>query len=255
MSQTDMEFTSDKQHQLDLLVDGELSEVNRRRLLVSFDGQPGAWRRCALAFLEAQTWRNEARTLERGAGESRSSVRPLIAISSQERVSAVVPPAVIRRWWSVGGGLSLAMAACFLVAFSLGWMIRSPGFASVQDARVDPPAIVAVASADSPRAPGIASDGTESADRWGTVTLIMDGGPNDQREISYPVIEGAGRDDHWLDAPEPVVSRELRDALERLGHHVDERRQFVPLDLQDGRQLIVPVDEVEFTPVGMRAYQ
>ena len=80
------------------------------------------------------------------------------------------------------------------------------------------------------------------------MTLVMDGGPNDQREISYPVIEGAGGDDRWLEAPSLSYHRSCA-MLERLGHHVDERRQFVPVDLQDGRQLIVPVDEVEFTPV------
>ena len=115
----------------------------------------------------------------------------------QER--AVVQPVATQRWWTTGSGVSLAMAACFLVAFSLAWMIRSPGFASVQDARVVGPAIAAVASADSPRVPGIASDAAGSAERWDTVTLVMDGGPNDQREISYPVIEGAGGDDRWLE--------------------------------------------------------
>jgi len=255
MNEPDRELTSDEQQQIDLLVDGELGEVDRRLLLASFDARPGAWRRCALAFLEAQTWRIEAHAHGRGAVDSRSAGRLITATSSQGRAGAVVQPVVTQRWWTTGSGVSLAMAACFLVAFSLAWMIRSQGFAGVEDASVVGPAIAAVAAADSPRVPGIASDAAAFADRWDTVTLVMDGGPNDQREISYPVIEGAGGDDRWLDAPEPVVSRELRDALERLGHHVDERRQFVPVDLQDGRQLIVPVDEVEFTPVSARAYQ
>src|SRR5688572_21196483 len=36
------------------LVDGELSPEEYRALVASFDDEPGAWRRCALAFLEAQ---------------------------------------------------------------------------------------------------------------------------------------------------------------------------------------------------------
>src|SRR3990172_4689745 len=43
----------------DRLVDGELSPGERRELLASLDGRPDGWRRCALAFLEAQAWGNE----------------------------------------------------------------------------------------------------------------------------------------------------------------------------------------------------
>ena len=40
----------------DRLVDGELSEAERRELLQMLDRRPDGWRRCALAFLEQQTW-------------------------------------------------------------------------------------------------------------------------------------------------------------------------------------------------------
>ena len=43
----------------DRLVDGELSEAERRELLAGLDSEPGGWRRCALAFLEAQCWKQE----------------------------------------------------------------------------------------------------------------------------------------------------------------------------------------------------
>jgi hypothetical protein len=65
---------NDKLHNDDILfdrlVDGELSGAERRALLESLDARPQAWRRCALAFLEAQTWRKEFRELadERSAG-------------------------------------------------------------------------------------------------------------------------------------------------------------------------------------------
>ena len=38
----------------DRLVDGELSSTERRQLIASLDDRPGGWRRCALAFVEAQ---------------------------------------------------------------------------------------------------------------------------------------------------------------------------------------------------------
>src|SRR5262245_12670555 len=43
----------------DRLVDGELSSEERGRLLASLDDRPGGWRQCALAFLEAQSWRTD----------------------------------------------------------------------------------------------------------------------------------------------------------------------------------------------------
>src|SRR6185436_10354122 len=51
---------------LDRLVDGELSGSERRQLLESFDKRPEGWRRCALAFLEAQSWREEMWQVARG---------------------------------------------------------------------------------------------------------------------------------------------------------------------------------------------
>ena len=44
---------------LDLLVDGELTPGERRELLTRLDEQPEGWRRCALAFLEAQAWQQD----------------------------------------------------------------------------------------------------------------------------------------------------------------------------------------------------
>ena len=136
MNEPDRELTSDEQHQIDLLVDGELGEVDRRLLLASFE----AARRCAAArsVSRMQTWRIEARAPGRGAVDSCSADRLITATSSQG-AGAVVQPVATQRWWTTGSGVSLAMAACFLVAFSLAWMIRSPGFASIQDSRVDAP--------------------------------------------------------------------------------------------------------------------
>lgn len=42
---------------IDRLVDGELTDDERRSLLLALDREPDGWKRCALAFLEAQAWR------------------------------------------------------------------------------------------------------------------------------------------------------------------------------------------------------
>ena len=44
---------------LDRLVDGELAEADRREAVAKpLEHQPTGWRQCALAFLEAQSWRD-----------------------------------------------------------------------------------------------------------------------------------------------------------------------------------------------------
>ena len=47
----------------DRLADGELSLEETRSLLRSLDERPDGWRRCALAFLEAQAWSQELQKL------------------------------------------------------------------------------------------------------------------------------------------------------------------------------------------------
>ena len=45
MNANAMNCSGDEDHQLDLLVDGELSEEARRALLTQLDRQPDGWRR------------------------------------------------------------------------------------------------------------------------------------------------------------------------------------------------------------------
>jgi hypothetical protein len=267
MSKMHEELSPETQRQLDRLVDGELSDVERRQLLDSFDEQPVSWRRCALAFLEAQSWRRQMRHLgqatsgsfaastslavpprrrEEGFGKPRSP-------ASHEGRKVEVASRGSRR--HSAAGLYFAVAASFLVAFGLAWVIRQPatGLVAVEDANVAAPALPALASADPTAENGFPSGGRRP---WEPVTLVMDGGPNgDAREIELPVMEAMNTDELERDLREPAVPAALRDALERMGHHVEEHRQFIPVDLRDGRQMVVPVDDIEFLPVSARTYQ
>jgi hypothetical protein len=58
-------MTSDEishfREQIDLLVDGELEESQRRALLLNLDATPGGWKQCAIAFLEAQMFKQSLR--------------------------------------------------------------------------------------------------------------------------------------------------------------------------------------------------
>ncbi|HVU89295.1 MAG TPA: hypothetical protein VHD36_18355 [Pirellulales bacterium] len=254
MIKNEQEFTSDELRQLDLLVDGELGDAERRQLLTALDARPDGWRRCALAFLEAQSW-------QRGLRGFGSPEKPAEKKSIAVATDATAWPAVQRNqpvieprrqgWWNAPSvGLPWAMAATFLVAFGLAWILRAPGAREgMGTSGLQSPQI------PTPAGSYLATDRTGSNNASAreslppdTVRLVMDDGTNGAREVELP-IETTSADDAWLTNRQPIVPRELRQALERMGHRVDERRQFLPVQLDDGRQLVVPVDQVEFTPV------
>src|SRR5262245_29020469 len=96
---------------LDRLVDGELDVAGRRELLNALDEHPGGWRRCALAFLEAQALRSDLRGAVSG---SFPVTGPAASVVAGPR----------------SGNVRLAqagmIAAALIVAFGAGWFVR-PG--------------------------------------------------------------------------------------------------------------------------------
>jgi hypothetical protein len=89
---------------IDRLVDGELPDAERRALLLRLEHEPDGWRRCALAFLEAQSWRE--------------AFAPLAAAPRPVSVGAV-PARKPRAWRSVARWTGLA--ASLATAYALGW--------------------------------------------------------------------------------------------------------------------------------------
>ena len=58
---------------IDRLVDGDLTEAERRALLLRLENDPEGWRRFALAFLEDQAWRRPSPDRRPGRDGRRSS--------------------------------------------------------------------------------------------------------------------------------------------------------------------------------------
>ena len=113
-----MTKTSIRQHpeqQVDLLVDGELSEADRRELLLQLEHEPDGWRRCALAFLEAQCWKAELGQIARAGGEGRRGdrIRGFAAGANGRRQS-----------WRQYAATMLTIAASFLMALVVGMGLR-----------------------------------------------------------------------------------------------------------------------------------
>jgi hypothetical protein len=242
MNDTRNETPRDDAHWFDLLVDGELDDERRRELLSRLDDQPGGWRKCALAFLEAQTWRRELGDWVTDA-KAQAPAMPAAAVQARSRP------------WGLGSWL--VVAASFVMAFGLGLYLRDlarpafgpgPGQLAVDDAR-QPPALDAGLLAQqeygSPALPG-----------GGVMTMSFRPDPDGQlHELQVPFVDDPSVSPERLARPSPAIPLEVLRDLQRSGHRVEQSRQLLPFDLPDGRRGVVPVDRVNVHYVGNGSYQ
>ena len=94
---------------IDRIVDGELPRELREAVAI-LDQHPEGWKRCGLAFLESQCWRESLRTLPQPTTYSLTSQSPLLRRSAPSLIGA-------RHW------LRSPIAAGIIAAsFAMGWV-------------------------------------------------------------------------------------------------------------------------------------
>jgi hypothetical protein len=234
---------TDDDARFDRLVDGELTADEYKSLVAGLDDEPGGWRRCALAFLEAQALSGEL-----------SAIRQSGKLAEQPVTSVAVAPrkaAELARW-----KLLLAMSASFLVAFILGVTLPSlwqPNlWRLAPDSRLAGPD-VPVKPTDPAQAASLPDGLVRTV---GNARLVFDGPSGTQTPAGdVPIYElPAAAGSSWLTQHEPTLPEELINELERRGHRVEWRQQYVPVNLEDGREGVIPVESYQITPVSRRAY-
>jgi hypothetical protein len=209
--------------QLDRLVDGELNETDRRELLLQFEREPEGWRRCALAFLEAQCWKQELGLMAPSTEAVASASTP---------VSPDVRPATSsgRASWRQHLATALTLCACFLIALAIGLNFRGgAGSTHNRDSSQVNPATHELNPSDELQIEGLNGE-TES------VRV-----PRNRHDATAQNIA-----DQRPDAMPQSVQREF----ERMGNEVVQKREVVPYPLKSGRSLMVPVDHAEIHYVG-----
>jgi hypothetical protein len=238
--------------QFDRLVDDELNEEERRELLGGLDEEPNGWRQCAMAFLEAQCWKQ--------ALKHAPSERDVVGVPA-----ATASPR--RSPWSNRISLISAMAASFLVAMWLGTLAHqawighpnvsggSGDFAANKNVGHPTPNPFQAQTnlAGGPRQV-TAHRNVETPNPWHLVTVSAPGEGQVRSTVNVPAIERDGVDERWARSMPSAIPDDVLQALARTGHQVQQRRELVPVPLQDGRSMIVPVDNVDVHYVGNGTY-
>ncbi len=221
----------------DRLVDGHLSDDERRELLLKLDAWPTGWRRCALAFLEAQLWGNELKRLALSPAT--------LALDDRLSPSRTNSPANIA--WP-GAARWLALAAALLIAFTLGTRQRPAG--SMPLAGSASPAIQAGKMATlTPPPMGRQAQRDDDA-----LTLWVRDDSGTQRPLRVPLVDAGTLDREYGVRFQPGLPSTVRDQLQDRGFQVQSRQRYAPLWLENGRPMIVPVEDTKIVPVSENVY-
>jgi hypothetical protein len=206
--------------------------------LESFDKRPEGWRRCALAFLEAQSWREEMGQVARG-----------LAFESNEPKSPASSAAPGRKshWSSMATWL--AMAACLLLAFGLGRMQHERG-RQIAGGSISPSG--QIASVD----PSNNSASPDSATPGEAITLFVQDENGRRHPVRVPLVYANTLDKQLGVQFQSGLSDDVRNQLKNDGYAVHSKRQYAPLwfEKEKGRPMILPVEDTKIFPVSNRVY-
>jgi hypothetical protein len=238
----------------DRLVDGELSASEEQALLGALDIRPDAWRHCALAFLEARAWRDDLTTIVRPRWPAVNGTS--VAIPRTSTIGKVASTESRSRFANV-----VSIAAAILIAFLFGFAARAywaPAPAAQDGVIVQHPddelrsATDLATGSDSWEKNQNAESSIATADMPTVTMALVSNNGQPQREIEIPLVETDQFDPRWLESRPQAISQSVVEALQRHGHQVDQRRLYVPVELDDGRRAILPLDQAEVKFTGMQ---
>ena len=249
MTNHDADLEPSIQVLIDRMIDGEMSPQHLRVCIERLDSAPDGWRRCALAFLEAQSWGEAFRNMDE-TPRDRSLV---IAGSTKPPLAARAP------MFPQGRARSALAAGIAILGFSLGWMGHSlnargkPTVAPVETALAKPVERVIdgpeMATTKMPWPGAITGLPT---DRIPTIREVarLRIGTSDQAAAEVPILTGPGIGGRWLMEQPPPVSDHDRAVWQRQGYQLEQRRRLVSVPLADGRRAAVPIDHVQVRYIG-----
>ena len=280
----DSDERSISQETLDLLVDGELGENDRRELLLRMDRAVDGWRKCALTFIEAQLFRQSFRSHEKTRYETALSFEPDVPVDESEREKTEedlqkirdirdnvhivtawegnVPERGMRLsrhsavWKSIATVACLCMIALVSGGISVHWwesehFSQGEPFFSGQTRAVHTPygMFGSMMSPTSETMP-INFDAVVPNTGFDTTTPNMEyvsfslGDPN-MLDEQVPCFSSRDVDSlQYLKMPPNISAAELRE-IKQSGGDVDVKRSHLVVPAGPGRHAIIPVDQVD----------
>ena len=234
----------------DRIVDGGMTPDELRAAVEQLEREPDGWKRCALAFLEAQALNESLRAL--GQAEKQGPDGPVLALH---------PAAAARGGHHLGWLRGVAAAVIVGISFGAGWMshpaqVGSPRQDSLARGSAGTPLPQLSEGGPSGRASATSSAAEEErglppaepSEAIRTVATIRFGPEGSPSEV--PVLAGPGLTEDWLAHQPPPVSEHGQVVLARQGYQVEQRRQFYTAVLADGRRVAIPVDHVQIQYTG-----
>ena len=216
---------------LDRLADGELAAGERAAVLAALEAEPGGWRRCALALLEAHAWRGALQGAPHpNAGDAPAADRDARAMRIARR-----------------GGVATGLAAAFVLAFLTGFIARrGSGDRSTSETSSRTP--YAAGTAQAPSAP------TATPPPPARPLEDLSAATGSGSRVRLPLLTAdAGARSDALRQPS-ALPEYVRRQLERQGYEVDGDRQVLSVALEDGRSVAVPVERLKYRYVGYRVH-
>jgi len=184
-----MPLEQDDDRLIDQLVDGELPDALRRELLLRLDSDPDGWRRCALAFLESQSWREALHPLTAPARPA----APLVEMfDGPDRKPALRRP--LARLAALATGLA--------AAFAIGWVLHGQPW---QDA---PHASTAPGERSAAVAPSVPA---QPAPRETAAMEPQPSVPEKSTALLDPVVKQLEQRGYRAEMQKRLVSMELKD--------------------------------------------
>jgi hypothetical protein len=235
---------------LQKIVDGELAPDMLAITLRQFDSEPTHWRSLALAMLEEQQWAKQIADMQAAksgiaspsnsanANSANGGERPAMA-----RLTAVQPLVssasgfVERRQQPIWMG---ALAASLLIGigfYSGAWLTGGKAPSNTLG-------LPSQAVATQPPRPLKSRSGINDG-----MKMVVTGPNAETAEIPIYDLEEIDHSELW--AKEDLELARLKKELRRKGYQLEVQPEYFTSKLNDGRQLIVPVNNVNLKPFGL----
>lgn len=244
--------------EIDRMVDGEFSDEQQRSLLRRLEDSQTGWKALALAYVEAATLKSQFSPL---LMKSDSGTTGFIRGPSESTTTMAALPEPIDGHESIprnqSSATSIFAVVAVLLVFGLGiWLGRTqvelPGQPdSIADRTESPRSEIPRSLQQEEQTPVF----NDSIDRDAlptpkTVQVVYSDGQSDVlRVVDVPIADsilgdGSKQLDEFWHRAESAIPTELRAELEKSGHRITESRDLWPVQLPDGRSVVIPVSQV-----------